>query len=398
MSNPIAAPDRVFGATGQTFASPVTETLKWVGAANPDLPLLNVAQAAPVAPPPKALRDHMARLIVEDTFVHLYGAVLGQDDLRAALAARTGAIYQGQVSADQVAITSGCNQAFATAVSTLAQKGDEVILPTPWYFNHKMWLDMCGVTSIALPTGPGLIPDPDHAARLITPRTKAVSLVSPNNPSGAEYPAEVLTRFMDLCAQRGIALILDETYRDFHAAPGAPHRLFSSPGWDQTLIHLYSFSKAYRLTGHRVGAMITSPARLQAAEKFLDTVTICPTPLGQAAALWGLENLQGWLAAERDEILARRAAVTDVMPRLSQTGWQLSGVGAYFAYLRHPFAEGSGGVARKLVQDQSILCLPASMFAPEKDARAAAHLRIAFANCDVATLQILADRLARFTL
>jgi aspartate/methionine/tyrosine aminotransferase len=80
------------------------------------------------------------------------------------------------------------------------------------------------------------------------------------------------------------------------------------PDWDDTLIHLYSFSKAYRLTGHRVGAMVASEARLAEVEKFLDTVAICPPQVGQIAALWGMRNLGQWLAGERDEILARRAA------------------------------------------------------------------------------------------
>ena len=83
-------------------------------------------------------------------------------------------------------------------------------------------------------------------------------LVSPNNPGGVEYPAETLTAFRDLCRGRGIALIVDETYRDFDSRieQGRPHDLFTDPDWADTFIHLYSFSKAYRLTGHRVGAVI----------------------------------------------------------------------------------------------------------------------------------------------
>ena len=147
-----------------------------------------------------------------------------------------------------------------------------VILPVPWYFNHKMWLDMQGVTTVPLPTGAGLLPDPDEAAALITPATRAIVLVSPNNPGGVEYPAELVRAFHDLARARGLALIVDETYRDFDARSGAPHDLFTDPDWDESFIHLYSFSKAYRLTGHRVGAMVASRARLAEVEKFLDTV------------------------------------------------------------------------------------------------------------------------------
>ncbi|WP_150121523.1 aminotransferase class I/II-fold pyridoxal phosphate-dependent enzyme, partial [Sulfitobacter sp. HI0023] len=76
-----------------------------------------------------------------------------------------------------------------------------------------------------------LMPDPDRAAALITPRTRAIALVSPNNPCGTEYSASLLRAFLELARERGIALILDETYRDFHSRSGAPHDLFQDPEW-----------------------------------------------------------------------------------------------------------------------------------------------------------------------
>jgi aspartate/methionine/tyrosine aminotransferase len=381
--------------TATTFAPPVMEARRWLqGVTFPaDRPLINVSQAAPVEPPPDALRQVMADVALRRDDAHLYGPVLGLPDLRTELAARTGAIYGGQVSQDQVAITSGCNQAFAATIATLCAEGDEVILPTPWYFNHKMWLDMSGVNAVALPTGPDLLPDSEAAAGRITARTRAIALVSPNNPAGVEYPADLIQAFFDLARSRGIALILDETYRDFHSGSGAPHALFADPDWHDTLIHLYSFSKAYRLTGHRVGAMITAPARLAEVEKFLDTVAICPGQIGQHAALWGMQNLSQWLAGERAEILRRRAAIEAGFPQLEALGWRLLGVGAYFAYVAHPFGISSQELAQDMVRSQSILCLPGTMFCPAGDANGARQLRIAFANADTAGIGVLFDRL-----
>jgi aspartate/methionine/tyrosine aminotransferase len=200
--------------------------------------------------------------------------------------------------------------------------------------------------------------------------------------------------FFDLAREHGIALILDETYRDFDSRSGPPHALFQDPDWDDTLIHLYSFSKAYRLTGHRVGAMIASPERLAEVEKFLDTVAICPSQIGQHAALWGMQNLAQWLAGERDEILARRAAISTQMPKLTAQGWQLLGLGGYFAYMQHPFGISSADLAPQLVRDAGILCLPGTMFCPTDDPSGARQLRIAFANLDAAGIGILFDRLA----
>ncbi|WP_281825369.1 aminotransferase [Jannaschia rubra] len=390
-----------------TLSPPVMEARQWVEGVSfpPDRPLLNLSQAAPADPPPVALRQALADIVLRDASAHLYGPVLGIPELRARVASDWSRAYGGRIAPDQVAITSGCNQAFTAAIATLAVRGDNVILPAPWYFNHRMWLDMQGIGIRVLETGPDLLPNAEAAAALVDDRTRAIVLVSPNNPGGVEYPAETLSAFRDLARSRGLALIVDETYRDFDsrtAMPGghsAPHDLFADPDWDDTLIQLYSFSKAYRLTGHRVGAICASPARLAQVEKWLDTVTICPNGLGQRAALWGMENLSDWLAGERAEILARRAAMEQGFASLPQ--WQVLGCGAYFAYVAHPFALESDAVARRLVRKASLLLLPGTMFGPTRaeggSGRAEATLRIAYANADLAGIATLFDRLARVT-
>lgn len=382
----------------ETPTPPIMEALGWATAANPpaDRPVLRFSQAAPADPPPAGLRKALAEAVLSDDSAHFYGAVFGRDDLRAEIARQWSESYGGTVTADQVAITSGCNQAFCTAIASLAAPGDNVILPAPWYFNHKMWLDMSAVETRVLPTGTDMLPDPDTAARLIDGRTRAIVLVTPNNPTGAEYPAALMQAFFDLARDQGLALIVDETYRDFHSQPGAPHGLFEVRDWSDTLIQLYSFSKAYRLTGHRVGAIVTSATRLAQAEKFLDTTTICASQIGQIGALWGMRNLSQWLAGERAEILDRRAAMIEGMARLP--GWTIRGCGAYFAYVEHPFDAPSNEAARRLVETAGVLLLPGTMFGPTReqggDGQAERHLRVAFANADRAGLAQLFDRLS----
>lgn len=380
-------------ALAATFAPPVMEARRWLEGVTfpPDRPLINVSQAAPVDPPPEPLRRAIAEAALHRPEAHLYGPVLGNPDLREALAESFSEAYGGRIAAAEVAITQGCNQAFCAAMATLAGPGDQVILPTPWYFNHKMWLDMGGVEALPLPCGDDLLPDPDRAAAMIGPRTRAIVLVTPNNPSGAEYPAALLARFHEIAARAGIALVLDETYRDFDSRSGAPHGLLAAPGWQETVIQLYSFSKAYRLTGHRVGAVVAGTARLAQIEKFLDTVSISTSQLGQIGALWGLRNLGPWLAGEREEILARRAASAEALGALD--GWRVKSVGAYFAWIEHPLAESSAALARRMVREIGVLALPGTMFTPEDDPAGPRHLRIAFANVDAAGIGQLAERL-----
>ncbi|MEM6374202.1 MAG: aminotransferase class I/II-fold pyridoxal phosphate-dependent enzyme, partial [Pseudomonadota bacterium] len=213
-----------------------------------------------------------------------------------------------------------------------------------------------------------------------------------------EYPADLVLAFYDLARARGIALIVDETYRDFDSRAGAPHPLFQQDGWEETFIHLYSFSKTYRLTGHRVGALVSSPARLAEAEKFLDTVAICPGQIGQYAALWGVENLGQWVAGERAEILGRRAAIQSGFPVLADKGWALLGLGAYFAYMAHPFDVSSADLAPRLVREAGVLCLPGTMFWPDGSPHGTRQLRIAFANLDATGIEALYTRLSALDL
>lgn len=382
--------------TTATFAPPVMEARRWLDGVNftDEMPLLNVSQAAPVDPPPLPLRQFLAETALNVPDAHLYGPVLGLPELRSEVATQWTASYGGDIGPQNVTITSGCNQAFAAAITAICTEGDEVIIPTPWYFNHKMWLDMLGVKSMPLVTDHEMLPDPERAKALITDKTRAIALVTPNNPSGVEYPPALVRALYQVAQDAGIKLIIDETYRDFDSRDGAPHDLFTAPDWGQTLIQLYSFSKAYRLTGHRVGALVGAESLLAEAEKFLDTVAVCPNQLGQHAALWGMQNLGDWVAGERLEILDRRAAISEYFPQIAATGWKLKGVGAYFAYVQHPFDMGSDKLAQKLVKDIHVLALPGTMFTPENDPDGRQDMRIAFANVARPDIKLLFDRIS----
>lgn len=376
-----------------TVSPPVMEARRWLEGTTRTCPdkLLNMSQAAPVAPPPEVLRAAMSEFLLNEADAHIYGPVLGNPELRQEIAQRWSTAYGGTVAAGQVAVTSGCNQAFTAAVSALAKSGDSVIITAPWYFNHKMWLDMMGIEARIPDDGGSLMPDPDAIARCITGSTRAIVLISPNNPTGGEYPGALVREIHELARKWRLALILDETYRDFDSRTGPVHDLFADPDWPDTFIHLYSFSKAYRLTGHRVGAMLASERLLAEIEKFLDTVAICPNRIGQHAALFGLRNLSGWLEGQRAEILKRRSRIESGFSGLD--GWKLLGCGAYFAFAEHPFDLSSDRLVLKLLADLSILTLPGTMFSPTGDEGAARQLRIAYANIDEEGIADLFGRL-----
>ena len=374
---------------------PVLEVKNWLS--NPDLqpskPLIDVSQAAPTEPPPGKMLEFMANKILCDNAVNTYGPVLGLDELRESLASKWSRQYQGKVSKENVAVTSGCNQAFCASISSFTSENDEVIIPTPWYFNHHMWLQMAGVKSIPLDTDANMNPIIEKAEALITDRTRAIVLVSPNNPSGAIYSNQLLQKFFDLCKSNQIRLIIDETYKDFHPNASQPHTLLENNNWDQVLTILYSFSKTYRMTGHRIGALLTSKENLIEIEKALDTFTVCPPQLGQYAANWGLNNLEAWAAERRTEILQRAKHFSEKFQPLSAAGWSLRGCGAYFAFVEHPFEDESNILAPLILRDQGILLMPGTMFYPKHNPLGSRSFRIAFANIDKNKISTLLERL-----
>ncbi|HXV22810.1 MAG TPA: aminotransferase [Alphaproteobacteria bacterium] len=372
-------------------AAPIAEAQGWVrGRRFPaDRPLLDCAQAVPSYPPAEELTRHLAEA-VQRPETAFYTDILGREDLRAALAAHLSIAYEGAVSADQIGITAGCNQAFCLAATSIAGAGEEVILPLPYYFNYQMWLEMLGVSVVPLAVGEDdALPDPDAAARLITSGTRAIGLISPNNPTGATYPAELIEAFYRLAQRHGIALVLDETYKDFRLDRGPAHRLFQDPDWPGTLVQLYSFSKAYSLTGYRVGALAAGKPLLEALAKAMDCVAICAPNIGQEAALFGIEHLAEWREAKRRLMLGRLDALRSAF-QANALRYRLISAGAFFAWVRHPFVgEPAATVARRLADRQNLLCLPGTIFGPGQEG----VLRLAFANLPAEAMAEVVGRL-----
>ena len=397
MSNPTAVEIDTLppmGRTSNLIAPPIKAARKWLeGMEFPaNRPLIDVSQAAPTAPPPLKMRQAMADHVLSEGDAHLYGPILGNLDLRASLAGKWSRTYKTDFSQENIAITSGCNQAFCAVVASLCQAGDDVILTAPWYFNHDMWLTLSDVNTRPLYCDNTLIPDPNDAEKMINDRTRAICLVTPNNPVGVEYSDVLLNDYMELSQKHNVKLIVDETYLDFRTIDDV-HTLWAHPAAQDHLIVLYSFSKAYRLTGHRVGAVIASPHQINEIEKFLDTVTICPAQTGQFAAKWGLEHLDKWVEQERQKTTQKLTQLRQTFERLVPFGWKLLGSGAYFAYIAHPFKMTSISAAQALLKQGHVLALPGAFFSPDETRLGHNHLRVAFANIDAETIETLVDRL-----
>jgi aspartate/methionine/tyrosine aminotransferase len=371
-------------------APPIMEAQGWLRHGLRNRKTLMLSQAVPSWRAADALNAEVARLAHEPG-IDLYTDIFGLPALREAIAGHFSEDYAGTVAAENVCVTQGCNQAFSAAMMAIATAGDNVIVPVPYFFNHTMWLGMLGIEARFIPAvAEGIShPRPEDAAKLIDQRTRAIVLCSPNNPTGAIYPPDVIAGFFALARSRGIALVMDETYKDFRAGDAPAHRLFAEPGWEETFIHLYSFSKAYAMTGYRIGAITASSRVLGEVEKILDCLAICPAHISQRAALFALTALSDWKTGKIAMMNGRLDALRQAFGRAGLR-YELVSSGALFAYVRHPFTdETAKQVAIRLAGEHDLLCLPGSMFGPGQER----YLRIAFANAEASDMETMVDRL-----
>ncbi|CAE6465877.1 unnamed protein product [Rhizoctonia solani] len=376
-------------------------------------PLINLSQGVPGEQPHPLLIERLSRVVLSpvaqkgDTTVSggsdsaAYGTVCGDVAMRKALIEEMKYVYGGKdqlhidVQVEDMALTAGCNAAFMAAVMAVAERGDEVILPVPWYFNNEMTLRILGIEPIALPVSieAGFLPSVEHAEQLITPRTKAVVLVSPNNPSGVTYPATTIREFANLAVKHKIALIIDETYRDF-VIPGPPHDLFTPKenwNWRSNVIHLFSFSKSYRVPGHRLGALVADSSVINEVEKILDCIQICPARPLQLALAPILPSLRQDLAEQSAKLSKRHEAFRDA---LNGSGWEVGASGAYFAIVKHPFkGVSSVEICKRLASECGVVLLPLENFAPLGDSAWDSWMRVSVANVGEEALREAANRI-----
>lgn len=353
-----------------------------------DRPLLDVSQAAPSYPPAPIVAERIARA-ADEAFTSTYAPQPGVPELRDAFAADLSAAYDAEIAPDDTLITAGCNQAFCTVISALAGVGDNVVLALPFYFNHDMWLRVEGIEPRYLPVDRGLIPSPAEADSVLDDRTRAIVLVTPGNPSGVTYSPDLIGAFADLAAERGIALLVDETYRNFRPTTDRAHGLFDRSDWREHVISLHSFSKDLAMPGYRVGGLVAGEAVRVEALKILDCIAISAPVIGQLGAATGLTEARPWRAeqAERTrDLQARFEAVMAGRPG----GFELATAGAYFGWVRAPGDDPTESVVRRLVVEHDVLTIPGTAFTPTDERM----IRFSFANLDPGQIAELGTRLA----
>jgi len=338
---------------------------------------------------PDAVRDAAAKALTDGSIIDRYGLAFGNDALLAAIRKKLAEENSIAISDDRrIVVTAGSNMGFQTAVLALGDVGDQIIILSPYYFNHEMAIRIAGCEPVIVPTDSEYQPDVSAIEAAITSRTKAIVTISPNNPTGAVYLPDAIAAINRLCSKHGIYHIHDEAYECF-----AYSRKHWSPASDASsnghTISLYSFSKAFGMAGWRIGYMVM-PASLEASiKKIQDTNLICPPMLNQIAAAAALQAGRDWYAPRIAEIAQVRDIVLAELRSLGDRIDCPTPQGAFYALARYRSKIEEMALIERLIAEFGVAVMPGSTFG------APGSLRIAYGALDSKSVAEGMGRLVR---
>lgn len=250
---------------------------------------INLGQGFPDGPPPPALLDALARASAEQS--HHYPPMAGLPDLRAAVAAFYGRTQALPVTPDQVTVTSGATEAVASAILAVVRPGDEVLLFAPAYDAYAPLIRRAGGISVFIPLAPPAW-SYDRAAieAAITPRTRALILNDPLNPTGTVASPQDLAMLAELCRRHDLFAICDEVWENVRF-DGRPHAsLMAQPGMEDRAIKIGSAGKIFGATGWKVGWMVAAPPVAAIVARAHQFLTFTTPPMLQWAVAEALDR------------------------------------------------------------------------------------------------------------
>jgi aspartate/methionine/tyrosine aminotransferase len=315
--------------------------------------------------------------------IHSYGPIEGEPELLVAIARKLKAENAIGLSPDSALfVTAGCNLAFMHAMLAIVETGDDVILPVPYYFNHEMAVQMAGGRAVPVRTTPDYQLDLEAIGAAITPRTRAIVTVSPNNPTGAVYSAASLRELNALCAARGLFHVSDETYEYFtydraaHFSPG------SIPGASAHTISLYSLSKAYGMAGWRVGYMVIPAALSDALAKIQDTLLICAPLVAQHAAVAALAVGRRYAEDHLADLDRTRRRMLHALSAPGMPCDVIEPGGAFYYFLQVRTPLDAMTLTERLIREHRVAVTPGSAFGD----RDGCSVRVSYGALDAETV------------
>lgn len=324
--------------------------------------------------PPQEAIDQLARFLA-DPENHKYKPVQGLPMLLDAWAAKLkseNGLRLGDPS--RIVITAGGNMAFMNAMLAITDAGDEIILQTPYYFNHEMAITMANCRPVLVATDENYQLQPAAIRQAITEKTRAVVTVSPNNPTGAVYPEAALREVNGICREHGIYHISDEAYEYFtydgarHFSPG------SIAGSEPHTISLFSLSKAYGFASWRIGCMVIPEELFGSVKKIQDTILICPPVVSQYAAVGALQAGAGFCRRQLATLTEVRTIFLNELAGMGDLCTVPRADGAFYFLLRIHTDKNPMELTEKLVREHGVAVIPGTAFGIDRGC----YLRVAY--------------------
>jgi aspartate/methionine/tyrosine aminotransferase len=341
-------------------------------------------------PPPEAIA--LLPEFLADPENHKYKPVQGIPLLLSAIEAKLQADNRIEINKQNcIVVTAGSNMGFMNAILAITSPGDEIIIQTPYYFNHEMAITMASCRPVLVATDENYQLHPKAIAQAITERTRAVVTISPNNPTGAVYSEEALRDVNQICRNRAIYHISDEAYEYFayngvkHISPGA------FPKSSEHTISLYSLSKAYGFASWRIGYMVIPEHLLVPVKKIQDTILICPPVVSQYAALGALQAGTEYCKEHINAIASVRQLVLDSLKRLESLCAIAPADGAFYFLLKVHTQLGAFELVEQLIREHRVAVMPGTTFGMDDGC----YLRVAYGALQKETVAEGIERLVQ---
>jgi aspartate aminotransferase len=354
--------------------------------------VVDFSAGEPDFPTPENIKQAAIRAI--DANFTKYTPVSGTAELKQAICDRHKSNYGTSYQPKECVVTVGGKHACFNLAQALVNPGDEVIIPVPYWVTYKDIVNYAGGKCVFVDTDEdaGFALTASMVERHFSPRTRAILLNSPCNPSGASFPRAELERIVRLCKDRGVWVITDECYDRF-LYNEQPYSLAALPEVRETVIVAGSLSKTYAMTGWRVGFVLAPPPLIAGVNKLQSHTTSNPTSISQKAAVEALRGPQESVTAMLAEYRTRRDYVIERLRKIPGVKAQ-EPKGAFYAYPNvsaafHNGVSDSLQFAEKLLAEEHVAVVPGEAFGTND------HIRVSYAT----SMQELArglDRLERF--
>ena len=325
-----------------------------------------------------------------DANQHHYTGPTGLPPLRQAIARDLRDSYGLDYSADEIVVTAGVQESIMLCMLALVAPGDEVLITSPRFTTYDTAVHLCGGVPVPVPTHEkdDFALDVAEIEKRITPRTRMFVLVSPNNPTGAVTPPDVIRQIAALAVRHDILIIADEIYAKMIYAPNEHLSIATLPGMKARTITLNGFSKTYAMTGWRVGYLA---APLDFVEKVTEprhTLSINTCTVSQHAALAALTGPQEPLLAMLADYKARRDWL---MPALTEAGFTYGHPGGAFYIYTNISSTGlpAPEFCERLLRETGVMLFPGTMFGDDSTS----YIRISYLQ----PLPMIQEAMARIT-